>query len=70
MLEQEQRGQSACNRVRQDERKAMITGDKLPKPGHIGSKAGYGVLILTCSRIIINTSLTLSFRTCGRRYAK
>lgn len=47
MLEQEQRGQSACNRVRQDERKAMITGDKLPKPGHIGSKAGYGVLILT-----------------------
>lgn len=34
--------------VRQDdERKAMITEDRLPKPGHIGSKTGYGVLILT-----------------------
>lgn len=33
--------------VRQDEHKAMITEDRLPKPGHIGSKTGYGVLILT-----------------------
>jgi len=47
MLEQEQRGQSACNRVRQDERKVMIREDRLPEPGHIGSKTGYGVLILT-----------------------
>ena len=27
--------------------KAMITEDRLPEPGHIGSKTGYGVLILT-----------------------
>ena len=48
MLEQEQRGQSVCcNRVRQDEHKAMIREDRLPEPGHIGSKTGYGVLILT-----------------------
>ena len=47
MSEQEQRGQSACNRVRQDEHKAMITEDRLPEPGHFGSKTGYGVLILT-----------------------